>query len=164
MATDVILPALGMAQDTGKIVEWLKAEGDTVTAGEPLVVIETDKAAVDLEAPATGILARVTAKVGDEVPVARVIAVILAPEEAAAGDGAIADRPAPAQTHTATPALAGAQPQQARSIPAGPIAAGHGGIGSANGRRQASPKARRIAAERGVDLAVVRGSGPGGVV
>src|SRR6478609_3790968 len=89
MATDVILPALGMAQDTGKIVEWLKAEGETVTAGEPLVVIETDKAAVDLEAPATGILARVTAKVGDEVPVAQVIAVILSPEEAAAA----ADQP-----------------------------------------------------------------------
>jgi len=83
MATDVILPALGMAQDTGKIVEWLKAEGEAVTAGEPLVVIETDKAAVDLEAPATGILSRVAAQVGDEVPVAQVIAVILAPGEAA---------------------------------------------------------------------------------
>src|SRR5690348_17684483 len=83
MATDVILPALGMAQDTGKIVEWLKAEGESVTAGEPLVVIETDKAAVDLEAPATGILSRVAAKVGDEVPVAQVIAVILAPGEEA---------------------------------------------------------------------------------
>lgn len=82
MATDVILPALGMAQDTGKIVEWLKAEGEAVTAGEPLVVVETDKAAVDLEAPATGILSRVTAQVGDEVPVGQVIAVILAPGEA----------------------------------------------------------------------------------
>src|SRR5689334_11810110 len=85
MATNVILPALGMAQDTGKIVEWLRAEGQHVTAGEPLVVIETDKAAVDLEAPATGILARVSAKAGDEVPVARVIAVILSAEEAEAG-------------------------------------------------------------------------------
>src|SRR5690348_6324997 len=81
MATEVILPALGMAQDTGKIVEWLKAEGEAVTAGEPLVVIETDKAAVDLEAPATGILSRVAAQVGDDVPVGQVIAVILAPGE-----------------------------------------------------------------------------------
>src|SRR5579859_5425652 len=85
MATNVILPALGMAQDTGKIVEWLKAEGQHVTAGEPLVVIETDKAAVDLDAPATGILAQVSAKAGDEVPVAQVIAVILSAEEAEAG-------------------------------------------------------------------------------
>src|SRR5262245_48363720 len=115
MATDVILPALGMAQDTGKIVEWLKAEGQFVTAGEPLVVIETDKAAVDLEAPATGILSRVAAKVGDEVPVAQVIAVILAPEEAAAGAGDAADQPTPALAHAATPALADTQPQPARS-------------------------------------------------
>src|SRR6478609_7210583 len=81
MATDVILPALGMAQDTGKIVEWLKSEGERVTEGEPLVVIETDKAMVDLEAPATGVLARVSARAGEEVPVARVIAVILADGE-----------------------------------------------------------------------------------
>jgi len=159
MATDVILPALGMAQDTGKIVEWLKAEGETVTAGEPLVVIETDKAAVDLEAPATGILARVTAKVGDEVPVAQVIAVILSPEEAAAA----ADQPAQVQGHTATPTLEDAQPQRARSVPI-PVNSAPSETQHANGRHQASPKARRIAAERGVDLTAVRGSGPGGTV
>src|SRR5690242_21040894 len=103
MATDVILPALGMAQDTGKIVEWLKAEGQSVTAGEPLVVIETDKAAVDLEAPATGILSRVAAQVGDEAPVGQVIAVILSPEEAATGVGD--DQPATTLAHGAAPTL-----------------------------------------------------------
>src|SRR5690348_1527911 len=134
MATDVILPALGMAQDTGKIVEWLKAEGETVTAGEPLVVIETDKAAVDLEAPATGILSRVSAKVGEEVPVAQVIAVILSPEEAAAA----ADQPAPVQGHVqghaTTPTLEDVQPQRASSVPI-PVNSAPSEVLHANGRR-----------------------------
>ena len=82
MATDVILPALGIAQDTGRIIEWLRSEGDEVAQGEPLVVIETDKAVVDLEAPASGTLTQVSAMAGDEVPVAQVIAVIVSPEEA----------------------------------------------------------------------------------
>lgn len=154
MATNVILPALGMAQDTGKIVEWLKAEGQHVTAGEPLVVIETDKAAVDLEAPATGILARVSASAGDEVPVARVIALILSPEEAELGAG----QPEPVTVAASAPAEA----VQSASVaaPASVLSPAHSG----NGRHRASPKARRIAAERGVDLAALRGSGPGGVV
>jgi len=159
MATDVILPALGMAQDTGKIVEWLKAEGQAVTAGEPLVVIETDKAAVDLEAPATGILSRVSAKVGEEVPVAQVIAVILSPEEAAAA----ADQPAPIQRHATTSTLEDVQPQRARSVPI-QVNSAPSEVQHANGQRQASPKARRIAAAHGVDLMAVRGSGPGGAV
>ena len=66
MATDVILPALGMSQDTGKIVQWLKAEGEQVAKGEPLAEIETDKATVEIEAPAAGVLAHVAAAAGDE--------------------------------------------------------------------------------------------------
>src|SRR5216684_3996420 len=81
MATDVILPALGMSQETGKIVQWLKAEGEQVAKGEPLVEIETDKATVEIEAPADGVLARVSAAAGDDVPVGQVIAAILAPDE-----------------------------------------------------------------------------------
>ncbi len=164
MATNVILPALGMAQDTGKIVEWLKAEGQSVTAGEPLVVIETDKAAVDLEAPATGILSRVSANVGDEVPVAQVIAVILSAEEVA-GEAAVETQPASAlsQATTATPESIPIQSARSVSSAAMPTP-GPASVQIANGRRQASPKARRMAAERGVDLAAVRGTGPGGVV
>jgi pyruvate dehydrogenase E2 component (dihydrolipoamide acetyltransferase) len=138
-----------MAQDTGKIVEWLKAEGEAVTAGEPLVVIETDKAAVDLEAPAMGILSRVAAQAGDDVPVGQVIAVILAPGEA----------PSPALP----PEGRGGTEPEAVAAP-GAAASSPTGTQNANGRRQASPKARRIAAERGVDLAAVRGTGPGGAV
>lgn len=81
MATNVILPALGMSQDTGKIVQWLKAEGEQVAKGEPLAEIETDKATVEIEAPTDGVLAHVAAAVGDDVPVGQVIAVILTPEE-----------------------------------------------------------------------------------
>ena len=173
MATDVILPALGMAQDTGKIVEWLKSEGEAVTAGEPLVVIETDKAAVDLEAPATGILSRVAAQAGDEAPVGQVIAVILSPEEAALspnpGLRPAAAPLAPARFSPSARASApheGGEPEaepEADVVP-GAIASGHSVTERVNGRRQASPKARRIAAERGVDLVAMRGSGPGGVV
>src|SRR6266436_9746904 len=82
MATEMILPVLGMAQDTGKIVQWLKREGQPVKKGEPVVEVETDKATVELEAPADGVLANVTAAEGDEVPVGQVIARILAPGEA----------------------------------------------------------------------------------
>ena len=166
MATNVILPALGMAQDTGKIVEWLKAEGQHVTAGEALVVVETDKAAVDLEAPATGILARVSAKAGDEVPVAQVIAVILTPEEAATGAGSADQAPAPAEVSVSggspSPAIPAAVTTSAPAAARSPVS--HDGAQGANGRRLASPKARRIAAERGVELSAIRGSGPGGVV
>jgi pyruvate dehydrogenase E2 component (dihydrolipoamide acetyltransferase) len=161
MATNVILPALGMAQDTGKIVEWRKAEGERVTQGEPLVTIETDKAAVDLEAPASGILAQVSAAAGDEVPVAQVIAVILSPEEA---ENASADQ-------SQSPAVAVPVPTDAKQYAVRPnFSDGVATVATPvlapgrNGRRAASPKARRIAAEHGVDLTVVRGTGPGGVV
>src|SRR5258707_1487491 len=86
MATNVILPALGMSQDTGKIVHWLKAEGEQVTKGEPLLEIETDKATVEVEAPASGLLARVSATAGEDVPVGQVIAVVLAADEAVSED------------------------------------------------------------------------------
>src|SRR5437588_12313009 len=76
MVTQVILPALGMAKETGIIVRWLKAEGQEVAKGEPLVEIETDKATVEIEACASGMLANVTGTVGVEIPVGQVIACI----------------------------------------------------------------------------------------
>jgi len=81
MATEVIMPPLGMAQEKGTLINWLKAEGDMVTKSEPPMEIETDKATVEIEAPASGILTNVTASAGDEVPVGNRIAVILAPGE-----------------------------------------------------------------------------------
>jgi pyruvate dehydrogenase E2 component (dihydrolipoamide acetyltransferase) len=81
VATEIIMPALGVAQETGRIVEWLAVEGDTITEGEPLLEIETDKVTVSIDAPASGILSAIRADVGDEVPVGRVIAYIVAPGE-----------------------------------------------------------------------------------
>jgi pyruvate dehydrogenase E2 component (dihydrolipoamide acetyltransferase) len=83
MATDVIMPALGVAQEKGTLLSWRKAEGESVAKGEPLMEVETDKATVEIEAPASGILTNVTASAGDEVPVGERIAVILAPGEKA---------------------------------------------------------------------------------
>jgi len=161
MATNVILPALGIAQDTGKIVAWLKAEGERVTQGEPIVTIETDKAAVDLEAEATGILARVSARVGDEVPVAQVIAVILADDEVETEAPLAEAIPALVTSPVTLDSVQAAPDLGPSSYPAATRVAD---VPARNGRRAASPKARRIAAERGVDIAALHGSGPGGVV
>src|SRR5258706_449756 len=82
MPTNVIMPALGVAQQTGTLLKWLKAAGQTVTKGEPLMEIETDKATVEIEASASGVLTGISAKPGDEVPVGQTIALILAPGDA----------------------------------------------------------------------------------
>src|SRR2546430_4538119 len=134
MPTDVIMPALEMAQETGKVLKWLKAPGHAVRKGEAIVEIETDKVTVEIEAPAAGVLRDVTARGGEVVPVGQTIALIVAPGEA----GAVGPTP------VATPAPAAA-------VPAARLAA-------------ASPKARRLAAERGRDVSALRGSGPGGAV
>src|SRR5438552_266313 len=81
MATSVVMPALEMAQETGKIISWLKKEGDSITKGEPLLEIETDKAVVEVEATADGVLAGVKSQEGDVVPVGITIAWIVAPGE-----------------------------------------------------------------------------------
>jgi pyruvate dehydrogenase E2 component (dihydrolipoamide acetyltransferase) len=83
MPTHIIMPALGVAQQTGTLLKWLKKEGQSVAKGEPVMEIETDKATVEIEAPATGILTQVIAQPGDEVPVGTRIALILAPGESA---------------------------------------------------------------------------------
>lgn len=148
------MPALGMAQETGKLIRWLKREGEQVAKGEPLMEVETDKAAVEIESPASGTLAAVTAAEGDDVAVGQAIAVILAAGESAQD---LKPRSAPAATGPATGAAPA--PQAPRVEKAQPLAAV-----SPGGRAAASPKARRLAAERGVDLSTVRGSGPGGAI
>src|ERR671931_1110221 len=81
MATSVVMPALEMAQETGKIVSWLKKEGDAIKKGEPLLEVETDKAVVEVEATADGVLAGIRSQEGDVVPVGVTIAWIVAPGE-----------------------------------------------------------------------------------
>src|SRR5918994_6807646 len=81
MPTNVIMPALELAQETGKVLRWIKAPGDTVRKGEPIVEIETDKVTVEVESPAAGVLRDVTAREGDVIPVGQTIALIFAPNE-----------------------------------------------------------------------------------
>ena len=146
MATDVILPALGMAQDTGKILRWLKTEGEQVVKGEPLAEIETDKATVEIEAPADGMLTRVSAAAGDDVPVGQVIAVILAPNEVPSGS-----RP------SIETARDQSRPDGQDTTNRVPTAASQDAIGRVP--TSASPLASRIAAEHKLDLSQVKSAG-----
>ena len=158
MATDVIMPALGVAQETGTLLNWLKAEGQAVTKGEPLMEIETDKATVEIEAPASGILTNVIASPGDEVSVGNRIAIILAPGEVAT-TAALQDphpRPLPEEE-----GMSGGRP--ATSMPT-PRAESAAQTWHARERVLASPAAKRIAKEGSIDLASVKGSGPDGAV
>jgi len=152
LATHVIMPVLGVAQQTGTLLKWLKTEGQSITKGEPLMEIESDKATVEIEAPASGILTQVIAKVGDEVPVGQRIALILATGERAAVDS---KPPAPA-VDTDTTVASAVRAAKARLFAAS--------VAPVGGQLLASPAARRIAKEKGVNLAAVKGSGPEGSV
>jgi len=152
MAFSVVMPALEMAQETGKLIAWRKQEGDRVTKGEPLLDIETDKAVMEVEAPADGILAGISAAAGADIPVGQTIAWIVAPGE----------KP-PAEKESATAAPAARASSQKTESHAAPVAANALESSSASSAR-VSPKARRLAKELGVDIAGVRGSGPGGEI
>jgi pyruvate dehydrogenase E2 component (dihydrolipoamide acetyltransferase) len=152
MAFSVVMPALEMAQETGKLIAWRKKEGDRVIKGEPLLEIETDKAVMEVEATADGILAGITGVVGADIPVGETIAWIVAPgEKLPSGNDA-------ATTATTAPAARGKTEshvaQSAASASESPATQG----------AKISPKARRLAKELGVDIASLRGSGPGGEI
>jgi pyruvate dehydrogenase E2 component (dihydrolipoamide acetyltransferase) len=186
MPTNVIMPALELAQETGKILRWIKSPGDSVVKGEPLLEIETDKVTVEIEAPASGVLRDVTASVGDVVPVGKTIAVIVAASETTAAPTSaapVASPPTGAGPVKASPLarrlaeqhgvdLTRLQTAGGRIEKADVLAyvesrkspAGNGAAATTARLTAASPKARRLAAERGLDVAVVRGSGPGGAV
>src|SRR2546425_6152889 len=127
MPTNIIMPALELAQETGKVLRWLKSPGDTVQKGEPIVEIETDKVTVEIEAPAAGVLRDVSAQAGDVVPVGRTIATVFAAGEAGAG------APAPPVHPAGSAAGAGAGP----TPPVAHDAAGR----EATGKEEASPLA-----------------------
>jgi pyruvate/2-oxoglutarate dehydrogenase complex dihydrolipoamide acyltransferase (E2) component len=156
MAHDIIMPALGMAQDTGIIVSWRKQLGDEVKSGDVLMEVETDKSTVEVEAGYDGYLASVMAETGVPIPVGQVVAVIsgdksdvgVAPTKPAAPPAAVTQDNAPAP---AKPAVAVASPPPAK--PVAPPASKPATIApAAGGRVLASPKARREAEARGVDL------------
>ncbi len=144
MAFSVVMPALEMAQETGKLVAWRKIEGEHVAKGEPLLEIETDKAVLEVESPAEGILAGVKAEAGAVVAVGKIIAWIVRPGESAPVETAPGSDPHSA-TETARPLV--------------PVISEVARAGA-----QISPKARRLAKDRGVDIGRLRGSGPGGEI
>ena len=182
MPKEVIMPALGMAQDEGILLRWLKKEGEMVQAGEPLMEVATDKVDVQVEAPASGVLTAVTAQEGDEIPVGQVIGLIAAEGE----ELPVRSTPAQAAAKTDGPVASPSPESRASSPVAARIAAEHGidlsevpavggriskedveahirSVGS-GARVLASPKARRLARERGIELASLAGSGPQGAV
>jgi hypothetical protein len=143
--SEVIMPALGMAQDTGKLVQWLKAPGDPVALGDVLFEVETDKSVMEVEAQAAGFLTQVSAANGDDVPVGQVIAVIGATAENAVAAPAAAPV-APPEPEPAAPVTAAAPSPQTTAI-------------HSTGRILASPKARRLATEQGLDLGQLAANG-----
>lgn len=213
----VVMPKLSEQMETGKLIKWLKKEGDKVQGGDILAEVETDKADVEMEAFGSGVLRKILVQPGDRVPVGALIAVIAEPNDdigavvAEAGGGAAAAKPeaaaqpAPAAKPAAgeqpakagageEPAVAGkpagakgpavAQPQQTaadvgtreapkpaavapsqpqRQAPAAAVATAQPAPSDApDGRVKASPLAKKIASQSGVDLKVIRGTGPGG--
>jgi len=163
MATSIVMPALEMAQETGKIVSWLKKEGDTVSKGEILLEVETDKAVVEVEATADGVLAGVKSQEGDVVPVGQTIAWLVAP-----GGEPPADSPVATPTaRAASGALREAQARQrAASTDERPGRSQTAPTEQSEGSNspQISPKARRLAKEKGVDITKIVGRGPDGVI
>ncbi len=133
---EVIMPKLGLTMEEGTIIRWLKREGEKVERGEPLFEVQTDKVVMEVEAPASGTLGKILIPEGDTVPVVQVIAYILEP-----GEEAPEEWPIPVAITEAAPA----KPVSAVKV-------------------LATPAAKRLARDKGIDLAQVRGSGEGGMV
>ena len=168
MATKVVMEALSPTMEEGRLVKWTKAVGDAVKSGETLAEVETDKAVMELVARADGQLLQQAVKEGDTVPVGDVVAYIGAPGETVAAS-AVASPAAAVPAVSRQPAAVSAQPAAVSPQPAAvsqrPSAVATGPVAVADATRvKASPLARRIASETGVDLKLVRGSGPGGRV
>ncbi len=164
MAIEVVLPKLGLTQEEGTIVRWLKPEGDRVVKGEPLFEVMTDKATLEVEAPASGVLLRILVPEGGTAPVATPIALIgeageavTAARSSGSRDGADTRSPHAALPASAVPFASGA--------PAAGGASTAGGVSTAAGpdaRIRISPRARALAEARGVDVRTLTGTGPGG--
>jgi pyruvate dehydrogenase E2 component (dihydrolipoamide acetyltransferase) len=204
--TRVVMPKLSEAMETGKVLKWLKKEGDRIQGGDILAEVETDKADVEMEAFGAGVLRKILVPAGGQVPVGSLIAVIAEPDEDIASvtaqapapvaapavataqpapAGTMSDRPAPvppqprSEDHAARTPAASAGPagpgagslaqsttairREPTPVPVGPTPEPAGG-GGAGQRVKASPLAKKIAAQAGVDLRLVSGSGPGGRV
>ena len=180
MATKVIMPKLSPTMEEGQISRWLKKEGDKVSMGEPLAEIDTDKATMEMQALANGVLRKIVVNEGQAAPLGQLIAIIGEPNEDIASllsEAPAAPAPAPAKKEAeppppppapAPPAAAAQEPPppppQAQAAVAGAGTVGNGRHADAApaGRLIVSPLAARMAAESGLDLRSIQGSGPGG--
>ena len=144
MATEVVMPKLGLTMKEGKISRWFKAEGDLVQKGEPLFEVETSKITNAVESPADGILFQIVVSVGETVPVRTVVAVLAQPGEQPERRQPVV-REAAGEVEKGQAAAEGGEKGEAKFVPATPVA-------------------RRLAKEWGIDLVRVPGTGPGGRV
>src|SRR6267142_4784297 len=167
MASQVIMPKLSPTMEEGVVSRWLKKEGDKVSMGEPLAEIDTDKATMEMQALANGVLRKILINEGESAPLGQVIAIIGEPDE----DISALLNKAPAKKSETAAATPTAQPPQAEAqappTTEQPVAAGNGKQGevvqaSSSERLIVSPLAARMAAEAGIDLRSLSGSGPGG--
>ncbi len=173
MATNVVMEALSPTMEEGRLVEWKKQEGEPVAVGDVLAEVETDKAVMELVARAAGTLLKQVVPAGATVPVSELVALIGDP-----GESVDNGKPAPAQEQGTQPAPGRNRPVSMPPAPAAsqaaeaagrtrtpaPLPAGNGQPAPSGGRVKASPLAKRMAAERGIDLGAVSGSGPEGRV
>ncbi|SVE25271.1 uncharacterized protein METZ01_LOCUS478125, partial [marine metagenome] len=148
MATEVIMPVLGLTMESGKIVEWIKQEGDPVTEGEILFTVETDKSVMEVEAKASGTLVKVLNSPGDEVPIQQVIGYIGEAGEAVTDTAATSGKGTPAEAAVPSP------PESVTAAPAG--------SDRPTGRIKCSPAARSYAKDLDIAIEEVTGTGPGG--
>jgi pyruvate dehydrogenase E2 component (dihydrolipoamide acetyltransferase) len=154
MARPLVMPQMGYDMKEGTILRWLKHEGDRVERGEPIAEIETDKVNLEIESFASGVILKLLAKEGETVPVGQLIALIGEPGEKVEEEAVPAPAVVGAATAAATVTAPGPRAPEAAPLEEGPTAPGE--------RVRASPLVRRLAAEHGIDLSKIRGSGPGG--
>jgi len=156
MAIKISMPKLSDTMEEGLLVKWLKKEGEPVEAGEIIAEVESDKANMELEAYDSGIIRKLVVKEGDKVKIGELMAIIGEKDE---DIEPLLSEPAPAVAKTPEPHA------ETAPIPAAPIPVSKPGdkmVGDAATRIKASPLARKLAVERGIDLSKVQGSGPAG--
>ena len=159
MASKVIMPKLSPTMEEGQIARWLKKEGDKVSMGEPLAEIDTDKATMEMQSLSNGVLRKILINEGESAPLGQLIAVIGEPDEDISA--VLSETPAKVSTPAATASVPEAEATPATTAQAN----GHARQTSAptdSGRMIVSPLAARMAAEAGLDLRTLNGSGPGG--
>jgi pyruvate dehydrogenase E2 component (dihydrolipoamide acetyltransferase) len=165
MATLIDMPKLSDTMTVGTLVKWLKNEGDAIASGDMIAEVETDKATMEVECFDDGVLIKQYCGVGDEVAVGDAIAAIGEEGEEAPAVSSSAPKeeaPAPEAPKAEAPKPAAAAPAPAAATPAPAPVAPTSSTSSNGGRIKASPLAKKIAAEKGIDLATIQGSGPGG--